>query len=172
MGQVALRRHGGNDYPGQVRAALDHHVTGKPARAELPVEPEQVVELKREDALGPQQYPALDPLRRSQDRVVAEQACEGGEVQRDPLVPVVACPPHRVDDEPRVEPVGQAWPPGHGRQRQRLAGVADRQVEEARHPALAAASWGATMPIWSAGLLQRSRASPRPKMAGMLSAIM
>ena len=99
-----------------------------PARKELAVEEQQVVEL--EVPLQPQQRAPLEPLQGGQLRFRREQRGEGCEVQRHVLQTVLACPRNGRADEPLVETVRRRAESRHRRERKRRAAAADGEVEK------------------------------------------
>ena len=81
MGEVALGGHRSHSHPGKVRPRLEDHVAGVPGGVELPVEPEQVVQLQSQDILEAKQRPALNALPGGQRVMTGEQPGERGEVE-------------------------------------------------------------------------------------------
>ena len=101
--QVRLGRERGDPDPGQVEPPLVDDEAPLPAREELAVEGEQVVEL--EMALQRQQRAALHGLQAVQLGFGCEQRGERREVQRDVLEAGAARPGDRRADQPLVEAV-------------------------------------------------------------------
>src|SRR5262249_534341 len=126
--QVRLGRKRRNPDPWKVETPLVDDEAALPAREELPIEEEQVVEL--EAALQPQERATLEPLQLRELRLGREQSRERREVQGPALEAVLARPRDGLRHEPFVEAVWRRPQPRHRGQRERRPATGDGEVQE------------------------------------------
>src|ERR1051326_7238016 len=108
-GQVRLGRQRGDPDTRQVAPPLVDDEAPLPARQELPVELQQVVEL--EMPFEREEGSPLDLLQPVELGLRREQGGEGSEVERDAFEASLAGPFDRVADEPLVEAVRRVAKP-------------------------------------------------------------